>query len=59
MCVYVCVAKLMNHNPQLKSSRTGVIRIAPPLVVTDEELERGLAIIKASIEELPNFPHTT
>ncbi|CAF9904022.1 MAG: hypothetical protein HETSPECPRED_003320 [Heterodermia speciosa] len=36
----------------LKSSRTGVIRIAPPLVITDEELERGLAIIKESIEEL-------
>lgn len=41
---------------QLKSSRTGVIRIAPPLVVTDEELKRGLEIIKQSIEDLPNLP---
>jgi len=43
---------------QLKSSRTGVIRIAPPLVVTDEELKRGLEIIKQSIEELPNLPES-
>ncbi|KAJ5892367.1 ornithine aminotransferase [Penicillium tannophilum] len=43
----------------LKSSRTGVIRIAPPLVVTDEELERGLDIIKQSIQELPSLPKST
>ncbi|KAJ5564671.1 ornithine aminotransferase [Penicillium frequentans] len=43
----------------LKSSRTGVIRIAPPLVVTDEELERGLDIIRQSIQELPSLPKST
>ncbi|KHN97579.1 Ornithine aminotransferase [Metarhizium album ARSEF 1941] len=40
----------------LKSSRSGVIRIAPPLVVTEEQLERGLDIVKECIEELPNLP---
>ena len=54
----MCIYSLQIHL-QLKSSRTGVIRIAPPLVVTDEELERGLKIIKESIEELPNLPHST
>lgn len=36
---------------QLKSSRTGIIRIAPPLVVTEEQLEKALQIIRESIEE--------
>ncbi|CAG7979876.1 unnamed protein product [Penicillium salamii] len=35
----------------LKSSPTGVIRISPPLIITDEDMERALAIIKESIIE--------
>ncbi|KAK2839207.1 hypothetical protein FQN49_006370 [Arthroderma sp. PD_2] len=40
----------------LKSSRTGIIRIAPPLVVSDDELERALEVIKESILELLALP---
>jgi ornithine--oxo-acid transaminase len=40
---------------QLKSSRTGIVRIAPPLVVTDEQLQDALRIIKESIDELPHL----
>ncbi|KAL4929908.1 pyridoxal phosphate-dependent transferase [Aspergillus undulatus] len=36
----------------LKSSRTGVIRIAPPLVVSESQIHQALGIIKESIEEL-------
>uniref|UniRef100_A0A1Y1L787 Ornithine aminotransferase n=1 Tax=Photinus pyralis TaxID=7054 RepID=A0A1Y1L787_PHOPY len=42
----------------LKSSRTGVIRIAPPLVVTEDELEKGLEIIKECVEELSGLSST-
>ncbi|RAQ70596.1 ornithine aminotransferase [Aspergillus flavus] len=38
----------------LKSSRTGVIRIAPPLVITESEIERALGVIKDSINQLVN-----
>ncbi|RYP13324.1 hypothetical protein DL765_006914 [Monosporascus sp. GIB2] len=40
----------------LKSSRTGVIRIAPPLVVSDSQLSQALGIIKESIQELLALP---
>ncbi|KAJ5174132.1 uncharacterized protein N7482_000009 [Penicillium canariense] len=40
----------------LKSSRTGVIRIAPPLVVSDFQLGEGLRIIEESIWELLALP---
>ncbi|KAH0598112.1 hypothetical protein MHUMG1_04484 [Metarhizium humberi] len=42
----------------LKSSRTGVIRIAPPLVVTEDELEKGLEIIRECVEELSGLSST-
>jgi 4-aminobutyrate aminotransferase-like enzyme len=31
------------------------VRIAPPLVVTEEQLQDALKIIKESIEELPHL----
>ncbi|KAJ5219192.1 uncharacterized protein N7498_001291 [Penicillium cinerascens] len=40
----------------LKSSRTGVIRIAPPLVVSDSQIDQALGIIKESIKELLALP---
>ncbi|KAJ5117100.1 hypothetical protein N7448_004048 [Penicillium atrosanguineum] len=43
----------------LKSSRTGVIRIAPPLVISEDELGRALGIIKESIEEFSSLPRDT
>ncbi|KAK2612066.1 hypothetical protein QQS21_001915 [Conoideocrella luteorostrata] len=42
----------------LKSSRTGVIRIAPPLVVTEHEIEQAVKIIKECIELLPSLSST-
>ncbi|KAG4433952.1 hypothetical protein IFR05_010565 [Cadophora sp. M221] len=40
----------------LKSSRTGIIRISPPLVVSESQIDSALTIIKASIEEMLSLP---
>jgi len=32
-----------------------IIRLAPPLVITEEEIEKSLVIIKESIAELPKY----
>ena len=32
-----------------------IIRLAPPLVITEEEIESALSIIKEAMEELPNL----
>ncbi|KAK6719536.1 hypothetical protein SNK05_002669 [Fusarium graminearum] len=40
----------------LKSSRTGIIRISPPLVITVEEIHWSLRIMKESIDELMQLP---
>lgn len=59
--IYTCtryLTRLVSNGFQLKSSRTGVIRIAPPLVVTEDELEKGLEIIKECVEELSGLSST-
>ncbi len=48
--------KLVINLSKLKSSGTGVIRISPPLVVTEDEIKWSLKIIKESIEELMALP---
>lgn len=42
-------------NPQAKPTHQNIIRLAPPLVITDEEIESALSIIKEAMEELPNL----
>ncbi|KAJ5403542.1 hypothetical protein N7509_003413 [Penicillium cosmopolitanum] len=43
----------------LKSSKTGVIRIAPPLIISDSQLAEALNIIQEAIEELLALPAST
>jgi ornithine--oxo-acid transaminase len=38
-----------------KPTHQNIIRLAPPLVITDEEIESALSIIKEAMEELPNL----
>ena len=38
-----------------KPTHQNVIRLAPPLVITEEEIRRAINIIKVSIEELPTL----
>ncbi|KAI1061486.1 hypothetical protein LB506_011959 [Fusarium annulatum] len=50
---------MMEKGLLLKSSRTGIIRISPPLVIKEEEIKWSLRIIKESIDELMQLPHAT
>ncbi|KAF7900840.1 hypothetical protein EAF00_003061 [Botryotinia globosa] len=38
-----------------KPTHENIIRLAPPLVISEEDIHKALAIIKESIEELPNL----
>jgi len=38
-----------------KPTHQNIIRLAPPLVITEEEIESALSIIKEAMEELPNL----
>jgi len=38
-----------------KPTHQNIIRLAPPLVITDAEIESALSIIKEAMEELPNL----
>ncbi|KAF1965755.1 ornithine aminotransferase [Bimuria novae-zelandiae CBS 107.79] len=40
---------------QAKPTHQNIIRLAPPLVITEKEIDSALAIIKDAMEELPNL----
>lgn len=44
-----------NAAGQAKPTHQNIIRLAPPLVITEEEIETALYIIKEAMEELPNL----
>ncbi|KAF2710495.1 ornithine aminotransferase [Pleomassaria siparia CBS 279.74] len=44
-----------NTSTQAKPTHQNIIRLAPPLVITEKEIESALAIIKEAMEELPNL----
>ena len=50
----VKTAKLIS-TPQAKPTHQNIIRLAPPLVITEEEIQKALDIIKAAVAELPNL----
>jgi ornithine--oxo-acid transaminase len=41
-----------------KPTHGDIIRFAPPLVITETELRKGLAIISSAVKELPTAPQT-
>lgn len=45
----------MLTQPQAKPTHQNIIRLAPPLVITDEELQKALQIIKDAVTELPDL----
>ena len=45
----------LTHLTQAKPTHQNIIRLAPPLVITEEEIKSALRIIKEAIEELPNL----
>lgn len=44
-----------NSDGQAKPTHQNIIRLAPPLVITEQEIDSALSIIKAAMEELPNL----
>ncbi|XHG00939.1 hypothetical protein AWENTII_004347 [Aspergillus wentii] len=47
---------LMKHKGLLaKPTHQNIIRLAPPLVITDDEIKQALEIIKSAVTELPNL----
>jgi ornithine--oxo-acid transaminase len=40
---------------QAKPTHQNIIRLAPPLVITEEQIQQSLDIIKAAVEELPSL----
>lgn len=40
---------------QAKPTHQNIIRLAPPLVITEEEIQKALDIIKQAVSELPNL----
>jgi ornithine--oxo-acid transaminase len=48
-------SRTTNRSKQAKPTHQNIIRLAPPLVITDEEIESALSIIKEAMEELPNL----
>jgi ornithine--oxo-acid transaminase len=40
---------------QAKPTHENIIRLAPPLVITEEEIKKSLSIINEAMEELPKL----
>ena len=40
---------------QAKPTHQNIIRLAPPLVITEEQIAKALKIIKEAMEELPSL----
>ena len=56
-CVHVGVKEEWNANgdEQAKPTHENIIRLAPPLVISEEEIRESLSIIKEAIAELPTL----
>jgi len=46
---------LKHHGLLAKPTHRNIIRLAPPLVITDEEVAEGIAIIKKALEAFPTL----
>lgn len=44
-----------NDDSQAKPTHQNIIRLAPPLVITEEQVHKALDIIRESLDELPNL----
>ncbi|KAK6201572.1 ornithine aminotransferase [Scheffersomyces amazonensis] len=49
---------MKDHGVLAKPTHDHIIRLAPPLVISEEDLLKGVEVIKKSLAELPNAPHT-
>jgi ornithine--oxo-acid transaminase len=49
------IASLCNLKGLLVTSFTNEVRMSPPLVVSDEEMERGMGILREALEEVEMY----
>lgn len=54
-CVHIGHINRTDENRQAKPTHQNIIRLAPPIVITEEEIRRALDIIKEAMEELPGL----
>ncbi len=47
--------EVTDNNVKAKPTHQNIIRLAPPLVITEEEIQRALTIIDEAIKELPEL----
>ena len=47
-----------NHGVLAKPTHDNIIRLAPPLVISEEDLLKGVDSIRKSLKELPNVAKT-
>ncbi|EER35274.1 ornithine aminotransferase [Candida tropicalis MYA-3404] len=47
---------MKNHGVLAKPTHDNIIRLAPPLVISEEDLLKGVDSIRQSLKELPNAP---
>jgi ornithine--oxo-acid transaminase len=46
---------LADYGLQAKPTHQNIIRLAPPLVITEQDIERALTIIGDALRELPDL----
>ena len=51
----VANARTSADDEQAKPTHQNIIRLAPPLVITDEEVQKALSIIDEALKELPTL----
>lgn len=49
---------MKNHSVLAKPTHDNIIRLAPPLVISEEDLLKGVDSIRKSLKELPNVAKT-
>jgi ornithine--oxo-acid transaminase len=56
-CIHIAIKGHWNANSvlQAKPTHENIIRLAPPLVISEEEIKEALRIIKEALIELPNL----
>lgn len=54
-CLLQCFVNHFANQRQAKPTHQNIIRLAPPLVITEDEIKRALAIIGQAVVELPHL----
>lgn len=49
--------RVETNTAQAKPTHGNIIRFAPPLVITEEELQKAIGIIGEALKALPNAKH--